>query len=457
MVEAVRELRQLEPGARLDPEGPWMRLVESALAWQGPRVVISMEWMAGCTPAQVEAAVQSLQPARIEVICTTRDLLRMFVAQWQEMTKNCRPWGWQQFVDEVVGDTPGPASRRFWAQQDVPMILQRWAEHVPWDRFHLVTVPPQGADPEVLWDRFCSVLEVDGTAFEQPPRNNESIGVVSASLMHRVNLVAIAEGMDRVEYQRVLHRRLADEVLAPRRGQEAPIAVSPEVDAWIRTRAQQQVDDIRKLDLHVVGDLDELLPGKPLEGREPSDVSDSELLDTCVEAIVKMARAQDRGQPGAPRGEQGASQAGRPQRGRRPGCFRGQRAGTSPARRRPHPQGPPTGPARQASGGQGRTASRGRSRPLTVAGQLARGVARWPGLAPMGEARPRPLVAVRPESDLRRLDLVPEPGLEEAVEVLAGDLVRQVGELRGRYVSEPVVRDPRPHQVEEVLVADLVP
>jgi hypothetical protein len=293
MVEAVRDLRLLEPGGRLDPEGPWMRLVDSALAWTGSRVLISMEWMAGCTSAQVEAAVRSLQPARVEVICTSRDLLRMFVAQWQEMTKNCRPWSWQQFVNEVVGELPGPASERFWAQQDVPVILQRWAEYIPWDRFHLVTVPPPGSDPNVLWDRFCSVLAIDGTEFEQPERVNESLGVVSASLMHRVNLVAIAEGLDRVAYQRVLHHRLADEVLAPWRDREAPIAVSPEVDAWIRARAQRQVNDLRKLDVHVVGDLDELLPGHRLEGREPSDVSDSELLDTCVEALVTFAMTQD--------------------------------------------------------------------------------------------------------------------------------------------------------------------
>ncbi len=292
-VEGVRELRDLAPGKRLAPDGPWMRLVEAAHTWSGPRALISMEWMAGCSDEQVQAAVHSLAPARIEIICTTRDLLRMFVAQWQEMTKNCRPWGWQQFVNEMVGETPGPANQRFWAQQDVPAILERWARHVPWEGFHLVTVPPQGSDPEMLWERFCSVLGIDGAAFVQPPRTNESIGVVSASLMHRVNLVALAENMQRVDYQRVLHRRLADEVLAPRRSQEASIAVSPEVDEWIRVRAAQQVDDLKKLDLHVVGDLDELLPGEALEGREPSDVSDSELLDTCVEAIVHLAVAQD--------------------------------------------------------------------------------------------------------------------------------------------------------------------
>lgn len=292
-VEAVRDLRNLEPGESLDPEGPWMRLVETVKEWSGPRALISMEWMAGCTPEQVSTAVTSLQPNWIEIICTTRDLLRMFVAQWQEMTKNCRPWSWRQFVDEMVGDAPGAASLRFWNQQDVPVILTRWAEFVPRDRFHLVTVPAPGADPEVLWERFCSVLEIDGATFEQPPRTNESIGVVSASLMHRVNLVALSRGLTTPEYQRVLHRRLADDVLAPRRGDEASIAVSPETDAWIRGRAQRLVEDIAALGVNIVGDLADLQPGEPLEGREPDDVSDAEMLDTCVEAIVTLAMSQD--------------------------------------------------------------------------------------------------------------------------------------------------------------------
>jgi hypothetical protein len=292
-VEAVRELRGLETDASLAPTGPWMSLVDAVHAWQGPKALISMEWMAGCSSSQIAAAVESLAPARVEIICTSRDLLRMFVAQWQEMTKNCRPWSWQQFVEEMVGDTPGLASQRFWTQQDVPVILSRWAEQVPWDRFHLVTVPQPGAGSEVLWERFCSVLGLDGSTFEQPPRTNESIGVVSASLMHRVNLVALERKVDRVDYQRVLHRRVADEVLAPLREREGPIAVSSDVDAWIRKRAVEHVNDLRALDLHVVGDLDDLLPGEPLEGREPSDVSDTELLDTAVEALVSFALAQD--------------------------------------------------------------------------------------------------------------------------------------------------------------------
>jgi len=287
-VEAVRDLRTLK-GKRLDPAGPWMRLVDSIRAAPGPRALISMEWMSGFTPTEVEVAVRSLAPARVEVICTCRDLLRTFVAQWQEMTKNCRPWSWQQFVDEMLSRDGGAASLQFWRQQDVPKILERWASSVPLDQIHLVTLPRRGADPEVLWHRFCSILGIDGSGFEQPPSVNESLGVVSANLMRRANLVAIDQSMDRIQYQRVLHRRLADSILAPHRDQEASIAVSPDVDRWIRDQAEQQIQAIARLGARLVGDLEELVPGEPLTGRDPSDVSDSELLELSVEAMVKLA------------------------------------------------------------------------------------------------------------------------------------------------------------------------
>jgi hypothetical protein len=291
-VEAVRDLRTLSRHNRLDPQGPWNRLAEQARTWTGRKVLISMEWLAGCRPEHVAHAVASLQPARVEVICTARDLLRSFVAQWQEMTKNKHPWSWQQFVDEIVADDGGEVRQRFWNQQDVPAILRKWAEQVPWERIHLVTVPPRGADPDLLWQRFCTVLGIDGADFVQPPRDNESLGVVSAQLMYRINLAAIEQSLSHDEYQRVLHLRLADQVLAPRRGQEQPLAVPAEVDEWIRKRAQVLIDELRALEVEVTGDLADLLPGEPLVGRQPSEVTDSELLETCLHALVGLSMNQ---------------------------------------------------------------------------------------------------------------------------------------------------------------------
>jgi hypothetical protein len=291
-VEAVRDLRTLRKNNPLKPDGPWMRLAEQARTWPGEKVLISMEWLSGCRQEHAAFAIESLKPARIEIICTARDLLRSFVAQWQEMTKNCHPWSWEQFVDEILEDSGGEVRQRFWNQQDVPAILAKWARELSWDRIHLVTVPPRGSDPDLLWNRFCSVLGIDGSDFVQPPRDNESLGVVSAELMYRVNLAAIEQKLTHDEYQRVLHLRLADQVLAPRRDREQSIAVPAEAETWIRTRAERLIDGLRQLDIDLVGDLAELVPGPAPSGRQPTDVTDSELLETCVQAIVGLSMNQ---------------------------------------------------------------------------------------------------------------------------------------------------------------------
>lgn len=291
-VNAVRDLRKLEKGEALRAGGAWDKLAREARGWGGDSVLISMEWMASLTAHQIRAAVESLQPARVEVILTVRDLLRSFVAQGQEMSKNYRTWPWSQLVEEVRGETDGPAARTFWRQQDVPSILRRWLEVVPADRVHLVTVPPAGADPGVLWERFCSVVGIDGAGFDLPPSDNASLGVVSTTLMQRLNTVAAAQGLSHPVYKQVLHKAIAVDTLGPRRKQEDPIALSDDMDAFLRERSGQMVADLKALDVDLVGEWEDLVPSKPLTGRRPEDVTDSELLALCMEALVTLGVSQ---------------------------------------------------------------------------------------------------------------------------------------------------------------------
>lgn len=292
-VSAVRELKKLPDGAALAEDGAWSRLAAEARAWDGRAVLISMEWMASLTPHQIAVAVESLAPARVEVIATARDLLRSFVAQAQEMSKNYRVWPWAQIVDEVRNDTGGPAHRTFWRQQDLPRILERWSAAVPADRIHLVTVPPAGSDPGILWDRFCSVLGIDGAGFAAPTTANESLGVVSTVLMQRLNTVAAARDLPHPVYKRVLHSGVGVDILSPRRKEEAAIALSDDMDAFLRERAEGLVADLRGLGVDLVGEWEDLIPTRRLEGRRPEDVTDSELLQLALETLVTLGVARD--------------------------------------------------------------------------------------------------------------------------------------------------------------------
>ena len=63
-------------------------------------------------------------------------------------------------------------------------MLERWSVIAPPERIHVVTVPPSGTPPEVLLERFCSVIGVDPAALDREvPRANESLGQVQAELL----------------------------------------------------------------------------------------------------------------------------------------------------------------------------------------------------------------------------------------------------------------------------------
>jgi len=288
-VAGAQELRELRRGERPATGGAWDRLVQDALSWRGDSVLISMEWLAALASHRVATAVESLRPARVEVICTARDLLRSFVAQGQEMTKNYRTWTWSELVDEVLNDKGGRAHRTFWRQQDLPRILQRWLDVVAADRVHLVPVPPAGADPEVLWQRFCSVVGVDGSAFAQPERDNASLGVLSTTLMQRLNLVADAQQLDLATYKRAVQNAVAFDVLAPRRKQEESIGLTEEMDGFLRERSAKMLEEVRSQGVEVHGDWADLVPGDPLRGRLPETVTEGELLQVAAEALVTLA------------------------------------------------------------------------------------------------------------------------------------------------------------------------
>lgn len=292
-VNAVRELVDLPKDRALDPEGRWASLAERARSWRGRAVVVSMEWMGSLRPHQVRAAVESLGPDRVEVICTARDLMRNFVAQAQEMAKNYRTWTWDQIEREVREGREGPAGRAFWAQQDVPRVLDLWAAQIPRDRIHLVTLPPPGGPREVLWERFCSVLGVDGSGFAEATASNDSLDVVSTALMQRLNVAAAEAGLPLPVYKRTLHRRVATQILGPRRDRSRPLGMSASMADFLSERSAEMVAELRQSGVDLVGSWEDLVPTGVPAGSTPGEVSDAEMLDLCVAVLVEQGVASD--------------------------------------------------------------------------------------------------------------------------------------------------------------------
>ncbi len=297
---AMLDLRGL-PGAgrRVDPTvpGTWDDVVSRAKGWRGT-VVISQENLGQATPEQVRRAVRSVQPAQIHVIYTARDLERVITAQWQETLKLGGHKRLGRFVRDIVeGSEGGAGGRLFWEVQDIPAVLQRWGADVPAEHVHLVTVPPAGAPPTVLWERFGAVLGIDTVRYAAADaRPNVSLGVVEADALRRINQ-RLGGALDLPHYDELVKRFIAEQVLI-QRPDPIPIKVPPGRRAWVRQRAERLVAELDAAGYDVVGDLDELRPRPDEDTRDAPqrEVESADVLDATLDVVSALLLEVERQQ-----------------------------------------------------------------------------------------------------------------------------------------------------------------
>ncbi|MDQ3616394.1 MAG: hypothetical protein M3393_07210 [Actinomycetota bacterium] len=297
-VQAVRDVRQMhrtpEKGSKV--EGAWSRLVAEISAWGGDAVV-SMEWLCAAEPDHIRRIVDDLSPGRVEAVFTVRDLGRTLPAAWQEFMQNRGEWSWREFLEGVVAEDllATRAGQRFWSQQDMAALLTNWTKVLPAGQIHVVTLPHPGAPPDLLWRRMSRVLGVDDAGYAtEGTIGNASLGLESAELMRRLNPLARKAGMRKSLYQHVLKHGVAKTVLAERKNGESRLGLPVAYHDWARERAGQQIEAIEAAQVSVVGNLADLRPVLDARGtRQPEDVPDDALLQSCLMVLVAVARQWD--------------------------------------------------------------------------------------------------------------------------------------------------------------------
>ena len=266
--------------------GAWQRLLDEIRAFDGT-AIISMEFL-GPTPAEdIERVVTSLAPADVRVVMTVRDLGRNIPAMWQEGLKNGQSWEWGDYLRDIEHPHAGSAehAKKFWRHMNFPFIARKWRDAVGQDRFTLVTVPQPGADPRLLWDRFCSVVGLDPEPFDTSGKSNASLGSASALVLRALN-ESLPERFPLARYQKVVKHSLAKRGMTAHAELEEPIGFD---DDWVNQRSAAQIEKLAALALRVVGDLDELRPVRQ-KGLDPDEVPVEDQLDAAVAALSYLVR-----------------------------------------------------------------------------------------------------------------------------------------------------------------------
>lgn len=306
-VQAVKDVTDHGGGQQppLADDGPWRTLVAEVHDWPGT-AVMSMEFLGPRGPGKVSRIIEDLAPARVEVVITVRDLARTIPAMWQESLQNRGTWSWEEYLQGVRAEErsqPGPG-RAFWSRQDAPGITQVWQRAAGPENVTVVTVPPPGAPPDLLWERFASVVPVDSGRLDTAVRSNPSLGLASLLVLRELNqrLADQSRPLSPRAYERVVKQLLAKRGLAgragdPRLGHEAE---------WVVERGARDLHRLRELRPRVVGDLEELRC-RPVPGSRPEDISVEDRLDAALDAVQytvtqlarRTGRHRDRDNSGA--------------------------------------------------------------------------------------------------------------------------------------------------------------
>jgi hypothetical protein len=153
----------------------------------------------------------------------------------------------------------------------------------------VVTVPPSGTPPELLFARFLSVLGLttDDLCMDSGLTVNPSLGTVEAEFLRRINPM-LRERLG-PPYSPVVRELVAEGILAPRRRSDPIELPRPFVD-WFSRRSADLVAELRDAHYDVIGDLDELLiPPPPREEYVgPHQLPPRDIMPTAYDVVSEL-------------------------------------------------------------------------------------------------------------------------------------------------------------------------
>ncbi len=261
--DAVLDVLSLTGGDQAAP-GAWDRLAETVRDWRRGTAVVSHELLATAGESQVDRIVTSLGSAEVHVVYVAQDLGRQLPRAWQQWVHSGGTAPFSTYAERVARREHHRAARVFWRSHDVGEVLGRWAERVPAERVHVVSVPRGDDADQVTWTRFARTLGIDPGRYRLGDRAPQRLAPLAGTEVVRL----LHSGDGQLDPERLAEVRRHSETVGG-----LPPAVPHHLREALTAEAELLVKAVRAEGWDLVGDPDDLLPQEDAFAEVPEAVT----------------------------------------------------------------------------------------------------------------------------------------------------------------------------------------
>ena len=256
------------------------------------RVVISSEFFCEADEHKAQLVTEALDPDRLHVVVTLRNLGRLLPSSWQQYLKYGLTTPYEAWLTDIFKE-PGTSKKSptFWRRHDHGAVIERWSRAVGADRVTVLIL--ENVDRSANFVSFAQLLGIPTEILtsRMDLTSNRSMTASEAALLRALN-AQVKQQMQWEDYVRYVRRGVAlgmVEGRTPASDEQRLVTPDWALDAAAEA-GQRAADRIAASGVRVLGDLDALrvrIPSDAGDGNDPTSVP----IDAAVEAIVTVIRA----------------------------------------------------------------------------------------------------------------------------------------------------------------------
>jgi hypothetical protein len=273
-------------GGRLPSRRAWDRLTREVSRARDAAVIVSAESLCEFDVETAARVVDGLGGSNVNIVVTLRPLEKLMPSTWQQYLKSGATHRYDKWLRDVcIGPSnPDPITRSFWLRNDHGAVVDRWVSVTSPDRVTVIVLDP--ARPQMPFEAFAELLGVDHGELvpTDAPVANRSLSAEEAEFIRQFNLGARHQ-LDYRDYSRLIRTAGVARLVEQRTPgeDEHPVVMPPWAVEAARRHGREAVARIRSTGVHVIGDLEHLVPTSPVA---PAKISRPTTVPIDVATIV---------------------------------------------------------------------------------------------------------------------------------------------------------------------------